>query len=57
VRRVLEPEQRASSALALFRITHDDCIPVVNNDQERQFLGIVRRRDVVGYLMQREQSK
>ncbi len=54
--RVLYPDQPATAALALFRAGHDDCIPVVSDGEQRFFKGMVQRRDVVGYLVRREQG-
>ncbi|MBN2218505.1 MAG: cation:proton antiporter [Pirellulales bacterium] len=43
-----EPVSRACSLLAH---TQDDCIPVVNRDEPRRFVGLVRRRDVLRLLI------
>lgn len=49
-------DEPTSKALALFRRTRDDCIPVVSREEPHQFMGVVRRRDLVGFLMRREDA-
>ena len=49
--RVLYPDEPISRASGLFAASKDDCIPVVAGEQPRQFLGVVRRRDVLRLLI------
>jgi len=48
---LLFADDPASRACTLFAHTRDDCIPVVSRDEPRELLGIVRRRDVLRFLI------
>jgi len=45
--KVLHPDDPVDRASGMFAGSKDDCIPVVTTDETRQFLGVVRRRDVM----------
>ncbi len=46
----LDPETPVVRAIDLFKLTRDDCLPVVASPTSRRLLGVVRRRDVVRLL-------
>ncbi len=54
---ILHSEDPASRAMAMFRGTKEDCLPVVDSQSPHPLLGVVRRRDIVGYLTHRENKQ
>ncbi len=48
---VLRDDDSVEHALNLFRKTDDDCIPVVTSSEPHRYLGVLRRRDIVGYFV------
>ena len=54
---ILYSDDPASKAMAMFRGTKQDCLPVVDSQTPHPLLGVVRRRDIVGYLTHRESKQ
>lgn len=54
VGRALYPDDAAARACEIFSSTKDDCIPVVTREEPHRLLGLVRRRDVLRMLIQRQ---
>jgi len=50
---VLSSEDPAAQAMVMFRATQQDCLPVVDSQTPHPLIGMVRRRDIVGYLAHR----
>ncbi|MBN2477502.1 MAG: cation:proton antiporter [Pirellulales bacterium] len=50
-RQVLYPDEPISRASQIFARSKDDCIPVIAAEEPHQFLGVVRRRDVLRLLI------
>lgn len=53
---VLQPDTPVGRAVDLFKLTRDDCLPVVTADQSQQLLGVVRRRDLLRLLARSHSS-
>ena len=54
---ILHSDDPASRAMAMFRGTKQDCLPVVDSQSPHPLIGVVRRRDIVGYLTHRENNQ
>lgn len=54
---VLHPEDSVARAFELFQKTSDDCLPVVRSDGSREYLGVVRRTEVMHLLIRQRKSK
>lgn len=48
---ILFTDESAETAMELFRKSQDDCIPVVTRDEPHCYVGVLRRRDVLQYLV------
>ncbi|MEO1998246.1 MAG: cation:proton antiporter [Planctomycetaceae bacterium] len=53
----LTPDACISDALTMFQTGRDDCIPVVTTEEPQRYLGIVRRRDVLGHFVPQETKR
>jgi len=53
----LTPDACISDALTMFQTGRDDCIPVVTSEEPQRYLGIVRRRDVLGHFVRQETQR
>lgn len=54
--RTLFPDEPLAQASAIFSSSKDDCIVVIAREPDDQYLGIVRRRDILRLLIRRRPS-
>lgn len=53
---VLHPEDTVAHALEAFNNVPDDCLPVVQRSEPQTFLGVLRRSDLMHFLIQHQRK-